>query len=103
MGNLTKALKENEHLKNQNRGLLDALKRKNSQLEGYRAESAEAIRQISEMTAAYVGALCLQNEAREIKLSHKDIKRVVENYDVEIETYEQGFIFKLVPKSLETQ
>ena len=35
MGNLTRALKENERLKNQNTGLLEALKRKNGQLEEY--------------------------------------------------------------------
>lgn len=98
MGNLTKALKENEHLKNQNRGLLDALKRKNGQLEEYKAQSAEALKQISEMMSAYIGALCLQNEEREIKIAHNDIKSVIEGFEVDVKTDEQGFIFTLIPK-----
>lgn len=101
MGNLQRALKENDHLKNQNRGLLDALKRKNTQLEGYKAESAQAISQISELTAAYIGAICLGREDREIKVLHTGIKRVLADFDVELELSDDGITFKLVEKSKE--
>ena len=99
MGNLTRALKENERLKNQNTGLLEALKRKNGQLEGYKAESAKALKQISDMVSAYIGAICLEREDREIKVLHTDIKRVLADFDVELELGDDSITFKLVEKS----
>ena len=102
MGNLTRALKENERLKNQNTGLLEALKRKNGQLEGYKEDSAKALREISEMVSAYIGAICLQNEDMVVKISHDEIKRAVGEFDLLIEADETGFSFRLVGKAKET-
>lgn len=99
MGNLTRALKENERLKNQNTGLLEALKRKNGQLEGYKAESAEALKQISDMVSAYIGAICLRNEDMVVKISHDEIKRAAAEFDLLIEADETGFSFRLVEKA----
>ena len=99
MGNLQKTLKENEHLKNQNKGLLDALRRRNSQLEEYKSDSTKALAEISELTASYIGAMCLFTEGHEIKLLHADIKRVIAEFDVEIELSDDGIIFKLVKKN----
>lgn len=101
MGNLKDALRRNAHLENQNRGLIDALKRKNGQLAEYKEQSAQAIAQISEITAGYLGAVCLSNEAREIKILHDDIKRVLAEFDVEVQLGGDGITFKLVEKNAE--
>lgn len=101
MGNLQDALKRNKHLENQNRGLLDALKRKNGQLESYKEDSAKALADISDMMAAYIGAVCLSNEDHTVRLEHADIKRVLGQYDVTIEADENGMVFKLVEKNNE--
>ena len=101
MGNLQKALKENEHLKNQNKGLLDALKRKNGQLEEYKEDSARALREISDMVSAYIGAICLGADEHKVRIEHADVSSVLANFDIEIETDEIGIIFRLVEKNKE--
>ncbi len=100
MGNLQKTLKENEHLKHQNRGLLDTLKRRRAQADAKEAQTAEALKQIESIYCSYIGALCLKSEARELKVLHADVKAVLEGYDVlVIETDEQGITFGLVEKT----
>jgi hypothetical protein len=101
MGNLQEALKRNKHLENQNKGLLDALKRKNGQLEDYKAQSAQALAEISDLTASYIGAVCLNTDTKELKISHEDIKRVLAEFDVSVELGGDGITFKLVEKKRE--
>lgn len=100
MGNLQEALKRNKHLENQNKGLLDALKRKNGQIEEYKVQSARAISEISELTASYIGALCLNTDAKELKISHDDIKRVLAEFDTEVSLDAIGVTFRLVAKNV---
>lgn len=99
MGNLKETLRRNQHLEAQNRGLLDTLKRRRAQADAKEAQTAEALKQIESIYCSYIGALCLQNEARELKVLHADVKAVLEGYDVlVIETDEQGITFGLVEK-----
>ena len=99
MGNLQEALKRNKHLENQNKGLLDALKRKNSQLEEYKVQSAQAISEIADLAASYVGALCLNTDTKELKIAHEDIKRVLADFDLQVSLDESGVVFNLVAKN----
>jgi hypothetical protein len=101
MGNLQKLLKENEHLKNQNKGLLDTLRRRRVQAEAKDAQTAEALKQIEDIYCSYIGAFCLQNESHEVKISHADVKTVLDSYDVlVIETDDEGITFGLQDKTL---
>ena len=100
MGNLKETLRRNQHLEAQNRGLLDTLKRRRAQAEAEKAQTAQALKQIESIYCSYIGALCLQSEARELKVLHADVKAVLEGYDVlVIETDEQGITFGLVEKT----
>ncbi len=101
MGNLQEALKRNKHLENQNRGLLDALKRKNTQIAEQREQSAQALAEISDLTSAYIGAICLGAEGHEVKVKHTDVKAVLEQFDVEISLDKDGVTFVLVEKKAE--
>lgn len=99
MGNLQKTLKENEHLKHQNRGLLDTLKRRRAQAEAKEAQTAQALTEIESIYSSYIGALCLQNEAHEVKILHSDIKRALVEYDVYVTaTDDEGITFGLREK-----
>ena len=99
MGNLQKLIRENEHLTHQNRGLLDTLKRRRIQSEAKEAQTAQALSEIESIYSSYIGALCLQKEAREIKIAHADVKHVLEHYDVLVmEIDEQGITFGLREK-----
>ena len=99
MGNLKDTLRRNQHLEAQNRGLLDTLKRRRAQAEAKEAQTAAALSEIEQIYASYIGALCLQTEAREIKIAHADVKRALENYDVLVmEIDEQGITFGLREK-----
>lgn len=101
MGNLKETLRRNQHLENQNRGLLDTLKRRNNQLNEVKAQSERAIDQISSLTGAYIGAICLGAEMREVKISHDDVKRVLAEFDLTVAPDEQGITFKLAEKKSE--
>jgi hypothetical protein len=98
MGNLKETLKRNQHLENQNKGLMDALKRRNNQLNEVKAQSAKAVAQISTLTGAYIGAICLGEETREVKISHEDVKRVLAEFDLTVVPDEQGITFTLAEK-----
>ena len=98
MGNLKETLRRNQHLENQNRGLLDTLKRRNNQLNEVKAQSAKAVAQISTLTGAYIGAICLGEEMREVKISHEDVKRVLSEFDLTVVPDEQGITFTLAEK-----
>lgn len=82
MGNLKETLKRNQHLENQNRGLLETLRRRRIQAEAKEAQTTEALKQIESIYSAYIGALCLQNETHEVKILHADVKTALEGYDV---------------------
>ena len=98
MGNITTLRRENEHLKNQNTGLMQAIKRVRDASQAQAAESAEAIRQLTEITAAYIGAICLAT-GNSVEIKHEDIKRVLEGYDVLVENGEQGIVFSIAEKA----
>jgi hypothetical protein len=98
MGNLKETLRRNQHLENQNKGLMDALKRRNNQLNEVKVQSAKAVDQISTLTGAYIGAICLGAETREVKISHEDVKRVLSEFDLTVVPDEQGITFTLVEK-----
>ena len=98
MGNITHLKKQNQHLQNQNTGLMQAIKRVRDASRVQAAESAEAIRQLTEITAAYIGAICLAS-GNDVQIKHEDIKRVLEGYDVLVENGEQGVTFSIVEKS----
>ena len=99
MGNLQKLIRENEHLTHQNRGLLDTLKRRRIQAETKEAQTAEALRDIERIYTSYIGAACLATEGHEFKISHADIKNVLENYDVLVTaTDDEGITFGLREK-----
>ena len=101
MGNLKETLRRNQHLENQNRGLLDTLKRRNNQLNEVKVQSERAIDQISSLTGAYIGAICLGAETREVKISHEDVKRVLAEFDLTVVPDQQGITFKLTEKKSE--
>ena len=98
MGNITTLRRENDHLKNQNTGLMQAMKRVRSAMTAQAAESAEAIRELSSITAAYIGAICLES-GKAVEIKHEDIKRVLEGYDVLVESGEQEIRFSIVKKA----
>ena len=99
MGNLKETLKRNQHLENQNRSLLDTLRRRRIQAEAKQAQTTEALKQIESIYCSYIGALCLQNETHEVKISHADIKRALVEYDVYvIATDDEGITFGLQEK-----
>ena len=99
MGNLKDTLRRNQHLEAQNRGLLDTLKRRRAQAEAKEAQTAAALSEIEQIYASYIGALCLQNEAHEVKILHSDIKRALVEYDVcVIATDDEGITFGLREK-----
>ena len=100
MGNLKKTLRRNQHLENQNRGLLDTLRRRRIQAEAKEAQTAQALSEIEQIYASYIGAVCLQSETRELKVLHADVKAVLEGYDVlVIATDDEGITFGLVEKT----
>ena len=98
MGNITTLRRENEHLKNQNTGLMQAMKRVRSAMTAQAAESAEAIRELSSITAAYIGALCL-SAGESVEIRHDLIKKVLEEYNVLVENGEQEIRFSIVEKA----
>lgn len=99
MGNLKETLRRNQHLENQNRGLLETLRRRRIQAKAKEAQTTEALKQIESIYSAYIGALCLQNEAHEVKILHSDIKRALVEYDVYvIATDDEGITFGLREK-----
>jgi hypothetical protein len=99
MGNLKETLKRNQHLESQNRGLLDAMRRRRIQAEAKEAQTTEALKQIESIYSSYIGALCLQNEMREVKILHANVKAVLEGYDVvAIGNDDQGVTFGLKEK-----
>lgn len=101
MGNLSDALKRNKHLENQNRGLLDALKRRNAQMAQQREQSAQALAEISDLTSAYIGAICLGAEGHVVKVKHTDVKAVLEQFNVQISLDDDGVAFELIDKKAE--
>ncbi len=101
MGNLTKLLKENQHLKNQNQGLMQALSRARREVAKVKGDTAMALSEIADMVRAYIGALALN--AGEIFISHDDVKEVLSKYDMEISFVDAGYLFKLVEKIAEDE
>ena len=98
MGNLKETLKRNQHLENQNKGLMDTLKRRSNQLNEVKAQSAKAVDQILKVAESYIGAICLGAETREVKISHEDVKRVLSEFDLTVVPDEQGITFTLAEK-----
>ena len=101
MGNLKETLRRNQHLENQNRGLLDTLKRRNNQLNEVKVQSDKAVNQIVKVSESYIGAICLGAETREVKISHEDVKRVLAEFDLTVVPDQQGITFKLTEKKSE--
>jgi hypothetical protein len=97
MGNLKDLIKQNKHLKSQNEVILGALKRKNAALKAETEKSDAAVKELSTLTAAYIGALCLTT-GESVQIRHDLIKKVLEEYNVIVTTSETGFTFSIEEK-----
>lgn len=97
MGNLKDLIKQNKHLKSQNEVILGALKRKNAALKAETEKSDAAVKELSTLTAAYIGALCLTT-GESVQIRHDAIKKVLAEYDVMVSADEQGMTFSITEK-----
>jgi hypothetical protein len=98
MGNLTNLIKENNHLKHQNEAIRAALKRKRDELKAQNDNAIAAIRELTELTSAYIGAICL-SAGESVEIRHDLIKKVIEEYNVIVTTSETGFTFSIEEKA----
>lgn len=98
MGNLTNLIKENKHLKHQNEAMRGALRRKRDELEAKHDNAVAAIRELTELTSAYIGAICL-SAGESVEIRHDLIKKVIEEYNVVVTTSETGFTFSIEEKA----
>lgn len=99
MGNLTKALKENEHLKRQNQVLRESVIKVRRELEQRKNDGDAAVDQLTQLIYSYIGAIALRDG--QIFIASEDIKKVINEYDMELSIEEDGYTFKLVPKCKE--
>lgn len=99
MGNITKLLKENEHLKRQNKAQQTALQKVRRELERIKNDEDAAVAQLTQLIYSYIGAIALRDG--QVFISSEDIKKVISEYDMELSVEENGYIFKLVPKRKE--
>jgi hypothetical protein len=98
MGNLTNLIKENNHLKRQNETIRAALRRKRDELKAQNDNAVAAIRELTELTSAYIGAVCL-SAGESVEIRHDLIKKVIEEYNVIVTTSETGFTFSIEEKA----
>lgn len=98
MGNIKDLIKENKHLKSQNEVILGALKRKNAALKAETEKSDAAVKELSTLTAAYIGALCL-TAGESVQIRHDLIKKVIQEYNVIVTTSETGVTFSIEEKA----
>ena len=98
MGNLKDLIKENKHLKRQNEAIRGALQRKRDELKAQNDNAVAAIRELTELTSAYVGAVCL-SAGESVEIRHDLIKKVLEEYNVIVVTSETGFTFSIEEKA----
>lgn len=76
------------------------MRRRRIQAEAKEAQTAEALSEIEQIYASYIGAVCLQRETQEVKIAHAVVKHVLENYDVlVIATDDEGITFGLREKA----
>lgn len=99
MGNITKLLKENEHLKRQNKAQQTALQKARRELERIKNDEDAAVAQLTQLIYSYIGAIALRDG--QVFISSEDIKKVISEYDMELSIEEDGYTFKLVPKRKE--
>lgn len=98
MGNLKDLIKENKHLKSQNEAIRGALQRKRDELKAQNDNAVAAIRELTELTSAYIGAVCL-SAGESVEIRHDLIKKVLEEYNVIVTTSETGFTFSIEEKT----
>lgn len=98
MGNLKDLRRECEHLKRQNAALIASRSRSRAELVRNKEETAEALSEISKMLQAYLGAICLHADGQHLRIRHEDIKHVINNYSIEIESDGEGFTVRLCDK-----
>ena len=98
MGNLKDLIKENKHLKRQNESIRGALQRKRDELKAQNDNAVAAIRELTELTSAYIGAVCL-SAGESVEIRHDLIKKVLEEYNVIVTTSETGFTFSIEEKA----
>lgn len=98
MGNLKDLIKENKHLKRQNESLLASLRYKSATLREELERTDAAVKELSTLTAAYIGALCL-TAGEDVQIRHDLIKKVIEEYNVIVTTSETGFTFSIEEKA----
>ena len=97
MGNLKDLIKENKHLKRQNESLLASLRYKSATIREEHERTDAAVKELSTLTAAYIGALCL-TAGEDVQIRHEAIRRVLDEYDVILSTDEQGITFSITEK-----
>ena len=98
MGNLKDLIKENKHLKRQNEAIRGALQHKRGELKAQNDNAVAAIRELTELTSAYIGAVCL-SAGESVEIRHDLIKKVLEEYNVIVVTSETGFTFSIEEKA----
>ena len=98
MGNLTNLIKENNHLKRQNEAIRGALLRRRDELKAQNDNAVAAIRELTELTSAYIGAICL-SAGESVEIRHDLIKKVLEEYNVVVTRTETGFTFSIEEKA----